>query len=206
MSGNLRPGAVFGRLTVVGPVLPGSRADRVTRRVPCECTCGGRKVVAVRSLEQGLTKSCGCISREAAISRNLSHGLCGLPEYAVWSAMRARCNNPRNKAFCNYGARGIRVDPRWDDFGLFISDMGRRPEGLTLERLDNDGDYTPGNCIWATRDEQARNRRVSVAVEVRGVLKTVSDLSRETGTPASTIYWRISRGLPPLGASAQEQK
>ena len=203
-SQTLRQGATFGRLTVVGPVLPGSRAERVTRRVLCECVCGARKVIAVSSLEHKSTKSCGCISKEATSARNRSHGLRDIPEYEVWSAMRARCNNPKNKSFRNYGGRGIRVDPRWDDFALFISDMGRRPDGMTLERLNNDGDYTPGNCVWATWGEQVRNRRTSVTVELHGVVKTVPEWSAELGIPMSTIYGRISRGLHPLGASAQE--
>lgn len=117
-------------------------------------------------------------------------------EYSIWMNMRARCNNPRNTSYDRYGARGIRVCDRWEsDFLNFLEDMGRRPSpDHSIDRHDNDGDYTPDNCRWATRKEQCRNRRSSKFIEFRGHSKTVAEWAELIGVPPHIIHGRLSRG------------
>jgi len=114
--------------------------------------------------------------------------------YYIWAAMRQRCSNPRNKSFKNYGARGIRVCPRWDDYAAFLTDMGERPTGYTIERLDNNGDYSPANCKWGTRLEQNRNCRKNLVVTVRGITGVLRELCAHFGVCYSTVYYRLVQG------------
>lgn len=128
----------------------------------CACDCGGNKAVTTRDLKAGFVKSCGCLQREngkrAAKSR-VKHGMAGTPTYESWKAMRNRCSNPKNDSYPWYGGRGIRVCERWQSFDAFFADMGERPDGQTIDRIDPDGDYTPTNCRWATLGEQYASRR-----------------------------------------------
>lgn len=117
-------------------------------------------------------------------------------EYSIWMNMRARCNNPRNGSYDKYGGRGITVCERWQaDFLNFLQDMGRRPStDHSIDRIDNDGDYEPGNCRWATRKEQCRNRRSSRRIGFCGETKTMAEWAEETGLPTNVIFWRLQRG------------
>lgn len=149
-------GVKFNRMTVLG------RDDDAKGRVRwmCQCDCGATKSVAACELKAGKTKSCGCFDLERKTFDTIKHGYNRTPTYVSWSAMWARCTNSKLKSYKNYGGRGISVCERWKDFQNFLDDMGARPDGKSLDRYpDNDGNYEPNNCRWATAKEQRANQR-----------------------------------------------
>lgn len=132
----------------------------------------------------------------AANKRRARHKMSGSPEYKAWSDMKVRCLRPNHKSFRNYGARGIKICERWMRFDEFFADMGNRPEGCSLDRRDNNGDYEPGNCRWVTLDEQNRNKRNNHLIEFHGIILNICDWAEVFGLTADALSRRLKRGWP----------
>ncbi len=179
-------GRRFGQLVVVSHAASGAFGIRWL----CQCDCGNTHTAYAGNLKNNSTKSCGCAQH------TIVHGGSYSSEYAIWKAMRRRCGSARCIEFKNYGGRGITVCPRWaQSFKAFQEDMGPRPSAAyTLDRINNEGNYEPGNCRWATRIEQASNTRRSRFIELNGEWVTLSEAGRRLGVTLSTVMHAISLG------------
>lgn len=174
-----------------------------TAFVVCECNCGTILSVRSRELTSHHTTSCGCRKKDVATARLTTHNSRWTPEYAVWCDMKSRCTNPNNKRYSDWGGRGIKVCDRWlNSFENFYADMGPKPTPKhSIERNDNDKDYSPDNCHWATRTEQANNKRNNVMLTFCGILKTAQEWSIVSGVPAALIRKRLRKGWHPTVAA-----
>lgn len=185
----------FCRLVVLSPA--GKAGASRSQRWHCVCDCGERLAVVGRDLRNGTTRSCGCLSRETSRDVGYSsktHGMTGTSIYAIWRGMLARCNNPNEPSYRHYGGRGIRVCDRWLEFDAFLADMGDRPATLSLDRRDNNGNYEPGNCRWATMTQQGRNRRTNNLIEFMGERLCLSEWAERLNMPVPTLEARFRRG------------
>lgn len=189
-------GREFGRLTaktLYGVRKTGTRT--ATAYWICRCNCGQRLVVNRNNLVSGHATSCGCLKRDILVRRNFKHGLRALPEFCVWAGMLNRCYNVKNRAYDDYGGRGIKVCRRWQHprrgFLNFLADMGPRPSKHTLDRKHVDRDYSPRNCRWATAVEQANNKRTNRFLTLDGRRQTLATWARELGIKPITLLGRL---------------
>lgn len=198
-------GDKYGRLTVIREVEPKRSGKQVQRCVECQCECGVVKEYRLYTLRNGNTKSCGCFAEEVAGANLRTHGFSGLDEYGIWQGMLHRCRSEDAGGNKNYGVRGICVCGRWrSSFEYFYEDMGLRPSSKhSIDRKDNDGNYSCGhceeclekgwvaNCRWATQKQQARNTRVNYLVEHDGETKCLSEWAERYGLSPSVLYTRL---------------
>lgn len=184
---NLVPGVVIHQLTVQGFPFAGKTKCLVNVR----CSCGVEKSVRADHLKAGKIQSCGCLRFNSKTTYKVTHGMTESTEYEIWSSMKKRCNNPNNAAYKNYGGRGIKVCERWESFENFLSDMGPRPAGMSIDRIDNNKGYSPENCRWADKISQSNNRRNVKTYTVCNVTGTVAELCRHFGMPKGTVWARL---------------
>lgn len=165
----------------------------------CRCDCGKTTRAVGWLLRKRGRVSCGCTHSARTGDRFRKHGLHNTPEYLVWCAAKARCLNPQNKDYKHYGGRGITMCPSWlKSFSAFIKHIGRRPSNKhTLDRIDVNGHYEPGNVRWITRREQMQNTRVTIHLTIGGITKSVPDWAESAGIPARLLTERLRNNCPP---------
>lgn len=151
----------------------------ISRRWHCKCVCGKEPITHGNHLLSGTTKSCGCMRTALMVKRQTTHNMSRTKIYGVWSSMLNRCRNPKHPAYPHYGARGITVCQEWMDFATFFSDMGERPAGHQLDRINNDGPYSPDNCRWTDTLTQHRNRRNTIRVTHNGETKFLVEWAKQ---------------------------
>ena len=195
-SRSVKIGDVYGRLTVLREAperrTPGSPNTSVWE---CSCSCGKRCYPQGRSLKKGVTQSCGCLHKEIIKKCNNTHGLCETITYSCWAQMLSRCRNPKTAGYADYGGRGIKVCERWHSFENFYADMGERPSKKhSIDRINNDGNYEPGNCRWATIYEQLDNRRSTIWVTYRGVKMPLRVFCDNYDLPYAATKGRLKDG------------
>lgn len=189
-------GTRFGKWVVRGPA-PTRRHVGNHARVFVECDCGTARSLPVTVLTKGRSVACGCAGRQKSKLSNTKHGGSDSNLYKIWRSMRDRCENPKSKDYCRYGARGIQVCRRWQDFSAFRADVGDRPSKTHgLDRIDNDGHYEPNNVRWATAYEQSLNKRTNRRVECFGRNLTLTEWAKVIGISVQALCYRLEAGWP----------
>jgi len=184
-------GKTFGLLTVIAF----KETDLKNSFWECLCKCGNVKVIKGRNMTSGTAVSCGCLRKENSIKAATKHGQAGKTRtYRIWQNMLSRCFNEKSTGYYRYGGRGIKVCARWCIFLNFFEDMGEAVGDLSINRIDNDGNYEPGNCQWATQKEQARNTSRTVLLDYQGEIKKQKELCEEFGVSYNMVRKRIKRG------------
>lgn len=185
-------GQKFGDWTVLGRGIPRGPEGR---RWLCRCVCGAENEVTKYNLQKGISTGCGCARDRRFAERLVTHNRSKTPEYTIWSAMKQRCLNPNVKKYDLYGGRGITVCERWEaSFEAFYADMGPRPDGHSIERIDGDGNYEPGNCHWAPIKAQNRNTARNHFLTYAGETLTIAEWAERTGISYRTLHGRVADG------------
>lgn len=163
---------------------------------------GAHGFTAARHVVKAFTMT----KRPDLTERNTTHGLSriALREYRSWKDMRARCRNPNDSDFRDYGARGVSIEPQWEDFEVFFRDMGERPQNQTLDRIDVNGNYGPRNCRWASHKTQANNKRSNHKIEINGIVQTLAQWCERYGIEPSKVRYRLKQGWPAEKAFSSE--
>lgn len=193
----------FGMLTVIGKAGHNRHGQLMWE---CICDCGNKTIVIGQNLRRGMTKSCGCSSH---LPKTKTHGMTGTVLHNKWLNMKSRCYNPNNKRYNRYGGRGIKVCEEWEkDFMSFYNWAMKNgfKESLTIDRIDNDGDYCPENCRFSTPKEQANNRSKNKLYEIKGKTKTLSDWCSEYGIEYNTVAFRLKKGVDIENALSKNYK
>ncbi len=197
-NGKFQVGQRIDRWTIIGNRFQIRIFGRSRPMFVCECQCGTVAAVLESTIGKQ-SKSCGCLKAEVSKRerrKSASHEFVGTPEYNSWSMAKDRCSNPNNINFARYGGRGICMCAEWvKSIAAFVRDMGPRPSlSHTLDRINNDGNYEPGNCRWATKKQQMRNRQNTIKLTVDGETRPLSDWIEETGLNYATAYARLKTG------------
>lgn len=162
----------------------------------CDCECGAEVYASGTNLRSGSTKSCGCLRRELVSKAFKKHGMRASPEYRIWTGMKQRCTATRGRNYRYYASRGVKVCPEWNDFTVFYRDMGPRPgNDYSIDRIDTNKGYSPGNCRWATRDEQARNKSNAITITYRDVPLSLVEVANFLGFSYYTLREKLDRAV-----------
>ena len=200
-----RKGAKFGKGIVVSDVSARAPNGKMKRKIGLKCACGKRYQADPSALKLGRTQSCGCLADEnRRYGKHRKHGLSREPMFLTHKSMLARCYSETHASYHNYGGRGIKVSKRWrvgdgtmSGYECFVADMGERPAGMQIDRIDNDKGYSKSNCRWVSRKDNSNNRRGNFQITIGGVTRTMAQWAEHTGIRRSTIQGRLERGWTP---------
>jgi len=189
-------GQRFGRWVVISQ----AESSQESAMWNCICDCGKRVVVKSASLRSGCSKSCGCLKNELLAKEKpaKTHGMTGTAIHRIWKNMKKRCYNANVPEYKYYGGRGITVCDRWMKFENFYADMGNRPKGKSIDRIDNNGNYKPSNCRWATNKEQGRNTSVNRIITYKGESLCLIEWAEKLRLPCTTLFNRLKKHSTPI--------